>query len=82
VRQLLSIDVWNDRRVGRYLSDPEGIRSFLQVAISVAGEVFGVFGVNHCALHTFNSDGKRIAIALAQRAAVAIEHARLYEQAV
>jgi PAS domain S-box-containing protein len=74
-------DVRNDPRVARHLSDPEGIRSLLQVPISVAGEVFGVFGVNHCQLHVFSADEERVLIALAQRAALAIENARLYEQA-
>jgi PAS domain S-box-containing protein len=74
-------DARNDSRVARHLSDPEGIRSFLQVPISVAGEVFGVFGVNHCAPHSFTADEERVLIALAQRAALALENARLYEQA-
>ena len=34
-------DVRRDGRVARHLSDPEGIRSFLQVPIIVGGEVFG-----------------------------------------
>jgi signal transduction histidine kinase len=74
-------DVRQDPRVARHLSDPEGIRSFLQVPITVGGEVFGVFGVNHCQLHTFTQDEQRVLLALAQRAALAIENARLYEQA-
>jgi signal transduction histidine kinase len=74
-------DVQKDPRVARHLSDPEGIRSFLQVPITVGGEVFGVFGVNHCQLHTFTADEQRVLVALAQRAALAINNARLYEQA-
>jgi signal transduction histidine kinase len=74
-------DVRQDPRVARHLSDPEGIRSFLQVPIKVGGEVFGVFGVNHCEPHTFTSDEQRVLLALAQRAALAIQNARLYEQA-
>jgi signal transduction histidine kinase len=74
-------DVRTDPRVARHLSDPEGIRSFLQVPITVGGEVFGVFGVNHCKLHTFTGAEQRVLLALAQRAALAIENARLYERA-
>jgi signal transduction histidine kinase len=74
-------DVHKDPRVARHLSDAEGIRSFLQVPITVGGEVFGVFGVNHCQLHTFTADEQRVLVALAQRAALAINNARLYEQA-
>jgi signal transduction histidine kinase len=74
-------DVRLDPRVARDLSDPEGIRSFLQAPIRVGGEVFGVFGVNFCELHTFTQEEQRVVLALAQRAALAIENARLYEQA-
>jgi len=74
-------DVRQDPRVARHLSDPEGIRSFLQVPIRVAGEVFGVFGVNFCQVHHFTADEQRVLLALAQRAALAITNARLYEQA-
>ena len=74
-------DVRQDPRVARHLSDPEGIRSFLQVPITVAGEVFGVFGVNFCELHAFTRDEQRVVLSLGQRAALAIENARLYEQA-
>jgi signal transduction histidine kinase len=74
-------DVRSDPRVARHLSDPEGIRSFLQVPITVGGEVFGVFGVNHCRLHHFTADEQRVLLALAQRAALAITNARLYERA-
>jgi signal transduction histidine kinase len=74
-------DVRQDPRVARHLSDPEGIRSFLQVPITIGGEVFGVFGVNHCQLHTFTADEQRVLVALAHRAALAINNARLYEQA-
>jgi signal transduction histidine kinase len=74
-------DVRQDPRVARHLSDPEGIRSFLQAPIKVGGEVFGVFGVNFCELHTFTHEEQRVLLSLAQRAALAIENARLYEQA-
>jgi signal transduction histidine kinase len=74
-------DVRQDPRVARHLSDPEGIRSFLQVPITIGDEAFGVFGVNHCQLHTFTEDEQRVLLALAQRAALAIRNARLYERA-
>jgi PAS domain S-box-containing protein len=74
-------DVRQDPRVARHLADPEGIRSFLQVPITIGGEVFGVFGVNHCQLHTFTADEQRVLVSLAHRAALAINNARLYEQA-
>jgi GAF domain-containing protein len=70
-------DVRSDPRVARHLSDAEGIRSFLQVPITVGGEGFGVFGVNFCQLHTFTAEEQRALLALAQRAALAIQNARL-----
>jgi signal transduction histidine kinase len=80
-RPVVVNDVREDPRVARHLSDPEGIRSFLQVPITVGGEIFGVFGVNHCQLHTFTADEQRVLVALAQRAGLAVNNARLYEQA-
>jgi signal transduction histidine kinase len=47
----------------------------------VSGEVFGVFGVHYGATHAFTNDETRMLEALGQRAALAIENARLYERA-
>ncbi len=73
-------DASTDPRVARRITDPEGIRSLLHVPIKVAGEVFGVFGVNYCQPRSFTGDEERVLLALAQRAALAIENARLYQQ--
>lgn len=59
----------------------EGISSVLSVPITINGQVFGVFGLNYCHPHRFSREEKRLFNALAQRAAIAIENARLYEQA-
>jgi signal transduction histidine kinase len=59
----------------------EGISSVLSVPIKINNQVFGVFGLNYCQARTFSADEKRLFTALAQRAAIAIENARLYEQA-
>jgi signal transduction histidine kinase len=60
--------------------DPEGIRSFMQVPIKVGGEVFGVFSADYAQPRAFGDDEQRLFIALAQRAALAIDTAQLYEQ--
>jgi len=60
--------------------EPEGIRSFMQVPIKVGGEVFGVFSADYAQPRAFGDDEQRLFIALAQRAALAIDTAQLYEQ--
>ena len=74
-------DTWTDPRVARHITDPEGIRSALHVPITVEGRVFGVFGINFAKPHHFTGQENRLLLALAQRAALAIENARLFEQA-
>ena len=74
-------DTWADPRVARRITDPEGIRSMLQVPITVEDQVFGVFGVNYLEPRRFTGQEERLLSALAQRAALAIENARLFEQA-
>jgi signal transduction histidine kinase len=70
-----------DRRVARYVVEEEGIRSLMAIPVIVGGEVIGVFGVNYCQLHTFDDDEQHLLLALAQRAAAAVENARLVDQA-
>jgi signal transduction histidine kinase/ligand-binding sensor domain-containing protein len=59
----------------------EGIRSFMHLPIQVDGEIFGVFNVSFTSAHAFGQDERRLFLALVQRASLAIENARLYEQA-
>ncbi|MCK5647054.1 MAG: GAF domain-containing protein, partial [Anaerolineales bacterium] len=72
-------DVEADERVTREIVDAEGIRSFMQVPIKIGGEVFGVFSADYTKPHWFDEQEKRLLTSLAQRAALAIENARLYE---
>jgi signal transduction histidine kinase len=72
-------DVNSDERVTREIVDPEGIRSFMQVPIKIGDEVFGVFSADYTMPHHFDEQEKRLLTSLAQRAALAIENARLYE---
>jgi GAF domain-containing protein len=73
-------DALNDPRVVHHITDPESIRSLLHVPIKVNGEVFGVFGVNYRQARKLSGEEERVLLALAHRAAVAIENARLYNQ--
>jgi signal transduction histidine kinase/ligand-binding sensor domain-containing protein len=70
-----------DSRVARRITEPEGICSFMHVPIRVGGDIFGVFNVDYLQPRTFGDDELRLFEALAQRAALAIENAQLYEGA-
>jgi signal transduction histidine kinase len=52
----------------------------MQVPITVDGEVFGVFSADYLQPRAFGDDEQRLFMALAQRAALAIDTAQLYEQ--
>ncbi|MEO8540540.1 MAG: GAF domain-containing protein [bacterium] len=58
-----------------------GIVSVIDVPITIAGRSFGLFGVGWTRQHSITQGEVRLATALAQQAAVAIENARLYERA-
>jgi ligand-binding sensor domain-containing protein/nitrate/nitrite-specific signal transduction histidine kinase len=58
----------------------EGVRSFMHLPIMIDEAVFGVFNVNFTKPHAFREEEQRLFAALAQRAALAIENAQLYEQ--
>ncbi len=74
-------DTHQDARVARQITDPEDIRAFMHVPIKLKDRVFGVFNIDYTSSHAFSEDERRLFIALAQRAALAIENAQLYEQA-
>jgi GAF domain-containing protein len=73
-------DAVHDPRVAHRITDAEGIRSLLHVPIKVHGEVFGVFGVNYRQPRELSGGEERVLLALAHRAAVAIENAQLYTE--
>ncbi|NLF00701.1 MAG: GAF domain-containing sensor histidine kinase, partial [Anaerolineales bacterium] len=64
-----------------HLTEVEGIRSSIHVPVHVDGEVFGIFNAAFDTPHAFGADEQRLFVALAQRGALAIENAQLYEQA-
>jgi GAF domain-containing protein/anti-sigma regulatory factor (Ser/Thr protein kinase) len=57
-----------------------GIRSLLGVPLLVEGRVLGVLHVGSLTPRTFTADDRDLLQLAADRAALAIEHARLYEQ--
>jgi two-component system nitrate/nitrite sensor histidine kinase NarX len=52
----------------------------MHLPIRIGGRVFGIFSVCYNQPHAFPEDEQRLFLALAQRAALAIENAQLYEQ--
>ncbi len=72
-------NVTAEPRVSRAVTDPEGIRAFMQVPIKVGGEIFGVFSADYLQPRAFSENDLRLLISLAQRAALAIQNAQLYE---
>lgn len=70
-----------DPRVAREITDAEGIHSFVHVPIKVGEDVFGVFTLNYTQSRNITADEVRLLLSLAQRAALAIQNARLFEQA-
>jgi GAF domain-containing protein/two-component sensor histidine kinase len=74
-------DTGKDSRVIREIVEAEGIRSFMHVPIKIEGRLFGVFNVDYLRPRRFMEYEQRLFAALAQRAALAIENAQLYEQA-
>jgi signal transduction histidine kinase/ligand-binding sensor domain-containing protein len=70
-----------DPRTANTIIIAEGVHATIQVPIMIGGNVFGVFSTDYTRPHSFADRELRLLIALAQRAALAIENARLYEQA-
>jgi PAS domain S-box-containing protein len=73
-------DTARDDEVLTRITEPEGIRSFMHCPLIVSGEVFGVFNVDYNMPRSFPAEEQRLFAALARRAAIAIENARLYEE--
>ena len=77
-------DVLSDPRISSRINESinrdAGIRSLISVPIKLEHEIFGVFNVNSASLRSFGDEEQRLLLALAQRAAVAIQNARLHEE--
>lgn len=59
----------------------EGVRSFILLPVKIHGEIFGVFNASSNRPNAFGEEEQRLFSSLAQRAALAISNAQLYEQA-
>jgi len=80
-RPMQSADLWNDPRV-RYPELPraQGLRSLLAAPLRVGDDAIGAIIVLRRDVHEFSADEEELLLALADQAAIAVEHARLYEQ--
>jgi len=74
-------DARGEPRTTKTIIEAEGIHSFMQVPLRAGGEIFGVFSADYVQPRRFGEEERRLLAALAQRAAMAIENAQLYEQA-
>jgi signal transduction histidine kinase len=59
----------------------ENIHSAIAAPITLSGQFFGLFSVAFCQRHNPTHEQQRLVQALAQRAGLAIQNARLFEQA-
>ena len=77
--------VYSDARLAPEYMAPtlalEGIASHISVPIRDAQRMLGAFSVSFVETHAFTKDEERLFMALADRAAVAIQNADLYERA-
>jgi len=74
-------DTSRDSLLVRNAVEAVGVSSVIDVPITIAGKRFGLFSMGWVQHHDITPDEVRMAAAIGQRAAVAIENARLYERA-
>ena len=79
-RPMQSADLWSDPRV-RYPQLPQasGLRSMLSAPLRVGAKAIGAIIVFRQDVHVFTPAEEELLLALADQAAIAMEHARLYE---
>jgi signal transduction histidine kinase len=70
----------DDTGPARRVIDAAGVASLIDVPITIGGKSFGFFSLGWLKRHYISEAEVRLASALGQRAAVAIENARLYER--
>jgi PAS domain S-box-containing protein len=79
-RPMQSADLWSDPRAAYpQLSRTSGYRSMLAVPLRVGARALGALVVLRQDVHVFAPAEEELLLALADQAAIAIEHARLYE---
>jgi two-component system, NtrC family, sensor kinase len=80
LRPRQSADLLNDPRVRfRNLPQQSGLRAALAAPLRVGNRAIGVIEVFHHEVHQFTAAEEELLVALADQAAIALEHARLYE---
>lgn len=67
-------------RASRQVTDPEGIQAFLQVPVKVGGKIFGVFSADYLTPRAIGEAELDTLSSLAERAALAIQNAQIFEQ--
>src|SRR5207302_6291837 len=65
----------------RALSEAEGLCSTIAAPIANDHQTLGVFSIGYRTPHRFTTEEQRVVQSLAQRAGLAIQNARLFEQA-
>jgi two-component system, NtrC family, sensor kinase len=79
-RPMQSADLWSDPRAAYpHLSRTSGFRSMLAVPLRVGAKALGALVVLRQDVHAFTPAEEELLLALADQAAIAMEHARLYE---
>jgi signal transduction histidine kinase len=80
LRPRQSADLLNDPRVRfRELQQESGLRAMLAAPLRVGERAIGAIEVFHRDVHQFTAAEEELLVALADQAAIALEHARLYE---
>jgi GAF domain-containing protein len=80
LRPRQSADLYNDPRVRfRELPRQSGLRAAMAAPLRVGDRAIGVIEVFHNDVHQFTAAEEELLVALADQAAIALEHARLYE---
>ncbi len=83
LREREAVIVADKHQVDEWVSSDgdEGIRSWLGVPLVVKDRIIGLLMLNHVIPAFYDAEAAELALAFAQHAALAIENARLYEQA-
>jgi GAF domain-containing protein/anti-sigma regulatory factor (Ser/Thr protein kinase) len=76
----LAIDVADDADLHNPILRRKGIRSLLGVPLLVSGRILGVLHVGSLTPRVFDDDDRELLQLAGDRAAIAIEHAQLFEQ--
>ena len=80
-RPVYSADLWNDPRVQfPELPRAQGFRSLMAAPLRVGDRAIGAILVFRRDVHEFSAEEAELLMALADQAAIAVEHARLYER--